>query len=193
MRWVAAGCNALPARSNNNLRPREVMRSCRLFKLHPAQSQRFLAAVKEIGIAIKETASDEERAAIIGGLVHYNNAAAWPERYVELTVVSYCDGNLVGGLLAFTHWNWLFIKQLWVAQEFRARGLGRRLILAAEAEAVARGCAHAHCDTFGFQALPFYEKLGYRVFGTLEDYPPGHTRYFLEKRDLTAIAARSDR
>jgi hypothetical protein len=37
-------------------------------------------------------------------------------------------------------------------------------------------------DTFSFQARPFYEKLGYEVFGQLEDYPRGHSRYFLQKR-----------
>ncbi|MDB5536981.1 MAG: Acetyltransferase family protein, partial [Devosia sp.] len=36
-------------------------------------------------------------------------------------------------------------------------------------------------DTFSFQARPFYEKLGYSVFGTIPDYPPGGARYFLSK------------
>ena len=30
------------------------------------------------------------------------------------------------------------------------------------------------CDDEGFEARPFYEKLGYQLFATLEDYPPGH-------------------
>ena len=32
-----------------------------------------------------------------------------------------------------------------------------------------------------FQALPFYEKCGYIIFGALEDYPIGHSRYFVRK------------
>ena len=38
-------------------------------------------------------------------------------------------------------------------------------------------------DTLSFQARPFYEKLGYRVYGQLEDFPAGsgHTRYYLTK------------
>ena len=52
----------------------------------------------------------------------------------------------------------------------------------AEAEAVRRGCKQAYLDTFDFQALDFYKNLGYQVFGTLDDFPEGHTRYFLQKR-----------
>ncbi len=31
------------------------------------------------------------------------------------------------------------------------------------------------------QAPGFYERLGYTIFGTLEDYPPGHSRFFFRK------------
>jgi len=63
----------------------------------------------------------------------------------------------------------------------RGQGLGRRLIGLAEDEARRRGCRHAYLDTTSFQARPFYEKLGYRLWGQLEDFPQGHTRYFLQK------------
>jgi hypothetical protein len=36
-------------------------------------------------------------------------------------------------------------------------------------------------DTFSFQALGFYEKLGYRIFGELGDVAGGHKWYFLKK------------
>ena len=51
-----------------------------------------------------------------------------------------------------------------------------------ESVAVRRGCTHAHLDTFSYQARPFYERRGYSVFGTLDDYPPGHQRFFMAKR-----------
>jgi RimJ/RimL family protein N-acetyltransferase len=63
----------------------------------------------------------------------------------------------------------------------RGGGHGRRMILALEQAARERGCTHAHLDTFSFQARPFYEKLGYEVFSTLDDYPPGHRRFFMKK------------
>lgn len=86
-----------------------------------------------------------------------------------------------GGLLGHTHWNWLFVSHLWVADPLRGRGYGRALMVQAEEEALRRGCDHAHLDTFDFQARAFYERLGYTVFGQLADYPSGHTRYFLQK------------
>jgi hypothetical protein len=36
-------------------------------------------------------------------------------------------------------------------------------------------------DTMSFQALDFYLKLGYTVFGRLDDLPEGHSRIFLKK------------
>lgn len=95
------------------------------------------------------------------------------------------DGALVGGLTGETGWKWLFVDLLWIAETHRGRGLGARLLRSAEAEAVRRGALHVYLDTFDFQARPFYERQGYELFGTLEDYPPGHCRFFLRK-DLTA-------
>ena len=43
-------------------------------------------------------------------------------------------------------------------------------------------CIDAYLDTFSFEARPFYEKLGYRVFVTLENHPVGHQHYFMTKK-----------
>jgi GNAT superfamily N-acetyltransferase len=90
-------------------------------------------------------------------------------------------GALIGGAYGYVNWNWLFINLVWVSESVRGGGHGRRVILALEQAARERGCTHAHLDTFSFQARPFYEKLGYEVFSTLEDYPPGHRRFFMKK------------
>jgi GNAT superfamily N-acetyltransferase len=137
-----------------------------------------------IQISVSANPTEDERAAIIGGLIAYNDARATPARHEELAVVVRAGQAVVGGLLGHTSWSWLFIRQLWLAEGFRGSGLGGALLRAAEAEAIRRGCAAAHCDTFDFQALPFYRKLGYEVFGQLSDYPQGHTRFFLRKHNL---------
>jgi GNAT superfamily N-acetyltransferase len=91
------------------------------------------------------------------------------------------DGVFMGGLYGATMWGWLMVDGLWVAEELRGRGLGRRLLLAAEAAAVERGCRGAWLGTFDFQARGFYERLGYTVFAELADCPPGHRHYHLRK------------
>jgi hypothetical protein len=51
-----------------------------------------------------------------------------------------------------------------------------------EHEATRRNCIGVHVDTYSFQALDFYLKLGYQVFGVIEDHPKGHQRYYLQKK-----------
>ena len=53
---------------------------------------------------------------------------------------------------------------------------------AAEAAAISRACHASYLDTFDFQAVPFYQNRGYSIIGALENFPIGHTRFFLEKR-----------
>ena len=53
---------------------------------------------------------------------------------------------------------------------------------AAEEVARERGCIGMWLDTFSFQARGFYVKPGFTVFGTIDDYPIGHRRFYLSKR-----------
>lgn len=92
------------------------------------------------------------------------------------------QGTLVGGVQGLVNWTWLHVALLWVAAEARHRGLGSRLLDAIEAAGRERGCTMAHLDTFSYQARPFYERHGYELFATLDDYPVGHQRFFLRKK-----------
>ena len=87
----------------------------------------------------------------------------------------------MGGLWGRTAGTWLFVELLFIPEEMRRNGLGRKMMATAEEEARARACRGVWLDTFSFQARGFYEKLGYSVFGAIENFPPGHARYFLKK------------
>lgn len=133
-------------------------------------------------ITLESNPADADVQEIIRELVRFNDSLAEPEQWHRLALLLRApEGTLKGGLLGYTHWNWLFIGHLWVADSLRGRGYGRALMVRAEEEALRRGCGNAHLDTFDFQARAFYENLGYTVFGQLADYPPGHMRYFLQK------------
>jgi len=92
------------------------------------------------------------------------------------------NGEVLGGLLGDIWAAWLHVRTLAVAAPVRGQGFGKELMKRAELYAVERGCTDAYLDTFSFQARPFYEKLGYRVFGTLENHPVGHRHYFMTKK-----------
>jgi GNAT superfamily N-acetyltransferase len=94
----------------------------------------------------------------------------------------------LGGLLGNIWGGWLHVTHLWVAAPVRNRGNGTRLLRAAEQYAVERGCFASTLETASFEARPFYEKYGYEVFAALEDYPPGHTKFYLRKRLAPALA-----
>lgn len=91
-------------------------------------------------------------------------------------------GNLLGGVLACSVlWNILYIETVWVREDCRGMHLASKLMETVEEEAKAHGCYMAQLDTYDFQAKGFYEKCGYRVFGTLKDVPKGHERYYMSK------------
>ena len=91
------------------------------------------------------------------------------------------NGQLAGGLKADTYWDWLDIDYLWLHEAYRQQGLGSKLLQTAEKEARRRGCRRAVLSTFSYQARDFYEKQGYRVTGSLDDYPPGESFYWVVK------------
>lgn len=135
----------------------------------------------ELQIDNEVTAADEAR--VVRGLLAFNEARIGlaDERPVKF-VARDSGGAVVGGILGHTRWRWMYIAKLWVDESARGQGLGTRLMEAAEDLARSRGCTDVSLDTFDYQARPFYEKLGYELFGTLEGYPPGSRQYYLRKR-----------
>ncbi|WP_428491807.1 GNAT family N-acetyltransferase [Rhodopila sp.] len=114
------------------------------------------------------------------------NEIRWPRHqpWKPLGVFVRDSHRIVAGLAGETYSGWLFVRYLWVTEELRGQGFGRRLLDAGEERAQDRGCHSAWLDTFSFQAPDFYLKLGYQVFAEL-DWSADHKRIFLRKRLLT--------
>lgn len=92
-------------------------------------------------------------------------------------------GAIRGGLVGRTHAipQWLEISIIWVDEQVRRQGLGQKLMEEAEREAYLQGCRYARLATSNFQAPGFYERLGYSLYGKLENCPPGETVYYYWK------------
>ena len=92
-------------------------------------------------------------------------------------------GAVLGGLIGRTNAipEWLEVATIWVADHVRHQGLGRELMRRAEEEAKQRGCRYVRLATSNYQAPTFYRKLGYELYGTLENCPRGETVYLFSK------------
>lgn len=91
-------------------------------------------------------------------------------------------GKVLGGIRACAFWNYCIIELLWLSENTRGSGVGKKLMEATESFALEKGFNYVRTETLSFQARPFYEKLGYKVYGELVDYPKGHTTYCLVKK-----------
>lgn len=139
----------------------------------------------KLTIEYSDSPAEHDLRTLIDGLVAYNSAHAPSEQWQGVVLfLRTSDVEVVGGLNGMTHWGWLFVKHLWVHENYQREGYGSELLKRAENVARERACTNAYLDTFDFQALPFYKKNGYQVYAQLENFPKGHTRYFLEKRGL---------
>ena len=152
-----------------------------------------------VRITVEDQPKAEERRAVFDGLVRYNADRVKDAGGPGLTVfLRDEEGAVVGGLLGEMYWGWLHVQYVWMDERLRGQGHGEKLLAIAEREAASRGCGAVFLDTFSFQAPGFYERCGYEVFGKLEDFPPGHQRYFMRKSlaggtsDLTGEAPEPD-
>ncbi len=133
-------------------------------------------------VAFEEHAGQEVRDAISQALHEFDARQAGDPHFQRLCFTLRGPGQeLLGGVLGQVFWDGLFIDTLWVADELRGRGYGHQLLASIEDEARRRGATMVYLDTFSFQAPEFYTRHGYRVFGELEGFPPGHRLLFFTK------------
>jgi GNAT superfamily N-acetyltransferase len=93
----------------------------------------------------------------------------------QQTIIAGVSGSIWGGCCQ--------IHVLWVDGEHRRRGLARRLLAEAEAEARRRGCRLVMGITYDVLTSGYYEPLGYQTIGLIEDCPTGtSTRWY--RKDL---------
>ena len=67
------------------------------------------------------------------------------------------------------------LKQLWIAEGYRGRGMGRVLLDSFVEEASRRGVRRIWLASYDFQAPLFCERAGFVLVAGLKDWPIGHT------------------
>ena len=75
----------------------------------------------------------------------------------------------------------LYVGQLWVAEELRGQGYGTQLMKKAENLARKSECSFMAVNTFDWEALDFYKKLGFYVEFERHGFSKNAIFYFLRK------------
>jgi ribosomal protein S18 acetylase RimI-like enzyme len=135
---------------------------------------------------LSDTPTEKEIGLIRQRMAEYNReqtSGEYNKPGIEINLVLRdSEGKVVGGVSASTQVRVMYLEALWVADEYRKRGYGRDLVLAAERVGFDKGCITSHTWSLSFQAPGFYQKIGYEVLGIYDGYPDGITESVLGKR-----------
>ncbi|MBB4197638.1 hypothetical protein CCR94_13105 [Rhodoblastus sphagnicola] len=140
----------------------------------------------DIAVASESPSDAAAQIILISGLTAYNEAQVGPDPVRDpesqvCVVARDREGRVRGGAQGVAVGAWMALDTVWVEDAFRQRGLGTRILEAAEAEGRRRGCKWAILATFDYQAPDFYSRRGYVEYARMEDFPWGHTRFQLRK------------
>lgn len=139
-----------------------------------------------VTLKLVEDPSPEDLRLLFDGVRRFNRNVTGNER--PRTVAYFLRDEherIMGGVQGDLWGRSMHIAVLWVDENHRGQGHGSELMKAVENYAAARDHRLVYLETTSFQALPFYEGLGYRIFGQLPEISEGHTLFFLQK-DLEA-------
>lgn len=133
-------------------------------------------------IEVHDDPPAEDTRLVDQGIGDHNDAAA-PLHQVQplASLARDAQGRVIGGAVGRSWGQCCELLQLWVAPEQRLQGLATALMQAFEARATERGCQVFYLETWSFQALGFYQGLGYEVHMAIEGFGPGLVKYSLVK------------
>jgi ribosomal protein S18 acetylase RimI-like enzyme len=133
-------------------------------------------------VELDEHPTPEDFRIVLDGVRTFNRAQTGNERPRPVAYFLRDDkGEIVGGVQGSLWGRSTHIDALWVDTHYRGQDYGSKLMKAIEDYAAAHGYPLVYLETASFQALPFYEGLGYEVFGQFPEVTTGHTLYFLKK------------
>ena len=133
-------------------------------------------------LELAEPPNPEDSRLLLDGVRRFNRDRTGNER--PRTVAFFLrdeQQRIIGGVQGMLWGRFTHIDVLWVDENHRGEGHGSRLMSAIETYGAAHGYPLIYLETASFQALPFYEGLGYEIFGELPEISAGHTLFFLKK------------
>lgn len=134
-------------------------------------------------VAIEGELNPKDKKVLVDGMLSHHAGKGHPRKVEHLSILLKDEtGKVWGGIMISFLWNGMEIQTLWIDQSLRHQGWGSKLMEAAEAEGIKRGCTIAYTNTFTWQAPDFYAKQGYILFGQIDDFPEGNTLSYFKKK-----------
>lgn len=89
--------------------------------------------------------------------------------------------QILGGCNGSMYYGCLYIDTLWLDERLRQKKIGTQLMLSAEQLGIDNDCLFSTVNTMDWEALGFYQKLGYEIEYQREGYLNNSILYFLKK------------
>ena len=112
---------------------------------------------------------------------HAFEMTGFKESILRAAFIARDKGAFVGCVCANVLWGTVHIQFMFIEATYRRQGIGTRLMKKAIEFGEANGCSAAFVDTFSFQAIGFYQKLGFEHEFTRSGFAHGATRHYLKK------------
>ncbi|MFX1518022.1 MAG: GNAT family N-acetyltransferase [Promethearchaeota archaeon] len=135
---------------------------------------------------ISEDASEESMKILHEGLHKYvtKHVGELRKKYPEIRIKLVAkneEGQVIGGAHAYTTLKVVHTVQLWVDENYRNQGYGKKLLSTVERIAIDNGCISALVNALSFESPEFFQKRGYKIFGISDAYNDSVQEYFLKK------------
>lgn len=91
--------------------------------------------------------------------------------------------TILGGLSGVIFYGSLYVDSLWLDESIRSQDWGTKLMLETEKMGREKGVRFINLNTMDWEAVPFYQKLGFSIEFVREGYE-GNSKMFLLRKNL---------
>lgn len=138
--------------------------------------------INKIEIVYTSNPSSEEIQSLYNGITEYARLKKNQPPIESFGFFIHSDSKeVIGGCNGSMYYGCLYIDSLWLDESLRNKSLGTRLMESAEALGKERGCLFSTVNTMDWEALGFYQKMGYTIEFQRTGYFNQSTLYFLRK------------
>lgn len=132
-------------------------------------------------INYQEDATEQETEILLNGIAEAATARGMSHIRPFAFFVKDHNQKILAGAKGVSIYGALYIDLLWVSANLRGQGIGSKLMDECEKLAKKRGCTFVNLITMDWEALPFYQKLGYQLEYVRHGYERNSKMNFLKK------------